>query len=69
MDVGNRLISYLGRFIRQEGTPAHVEEEARLLLDTVRALFNGGKSLVAPGFLLEIKMWKYINKWKPSLRY
>jgi hypothetical protein len=56
MDVGKRLTSYLGRFTRREGNPAHVEEEAGLASDTVRALFNGGKSLVALGFLLEIKM-------------
>jgi hypothetical protein len=62
IDVGKWLNSYFGRFTRWEGSPAHIEEEAGLASDIVRALFNGGKSLVAPGFLWEIKMRKYINK-------
>jgi len=70
--LGNRCklsTSYRGRFTRWEGSLAHIEEEAGLASDTVQALFNGGKSLVTPGFLLEIKMREYINKWTFSLRY
>jgi len=66
IDVGKWLTSCLGRFTRWEGTQAHIEEEAGLASDTALALFNGGKSFVAPGFLLEI-IQKYINKWTPPL--